>query len=167
MNNKILSKEDLKKKLHFLRRKGKKIVHCHGTYDLLHLGHIKHLTNAKKYGDILIVTITADKFINKGPGRPYFKSRQRAESISSLQSVDYVLINYDYTATKIIKFLRPHFYCKGPDYIDHKNDVTKEIKNELKAIKNVGGKIIYTKDQTYSSSNLINKFSDIYSKKTK
>ncbi len=166
MINKILSKEDLKKKINSLRKKGKKIVHCHGTYDLLHLGHIKHLTNAKKYGDILIVTITADKFINKGPGRPYFKSRQRAESISSLQSVDYVLINHDFTATKIIKYLRPDFYCKGPDYINQKNDVTKEIKNEIKAIKKVGGKIVFTKDETFSSSNLINKFSDLYSKKT-
>ena len=73
MRNKILTKEVLRKKLDLIKKKGRKVVHCHGTFDLLHLGHIKHLSNAKKYGDILIVTITDDKYINKGPGRPYFK----------------------------------------------------------------------------------------------
>ena len=106
ISNKILSKEDLREKIYILKNKGKKVVHCHGTFDLLHLGHIKHLSNAKKYGDILIVTITADKFINKGPGRPYFKSRQRAESISSLQSVDYVLINYVLTNRNLKSIMR-------------------------------------------------------------
>ena len=166
MRNKILTKEVLRKKLDLIKKKGRKVVHCHGTFDLLHLGHIKHLSNAKKYGDILIVTITDDKYINKGPGRPYFKSKQRAEVLSSLESVDYVVINHDFTSTKIIKFLRPNVYCKGPDYINQKNDVTNEIKNEIRAIKSVGGKVVFTKDDTYSSSSLINQFSDLYSKKT-
>tara|TARA_B100001248_G_scaffold261437_1_gene252635 strand:- start:7689 stop:9212 length:1524 start_codon:yes stop_codon:yes gene_type:complete len=166
MKNKIFTKEDLKKKIYLIKKKGKKVVHCHGTFDLLHLGHIKHLSNAKKYGDILVVTITADKYINKGPGRPYFKHKQRAEALSSLESVDYIVINHDFTSTKIIKFLCPDFYCKGPDYIDQKSDVTNEIKNEIKAIKSVGGKVVFTKDDTYSSSSLINQFSDLYSKKT-
>jgi rfaE bifunctional protein kinase chain/domain/rfaE bifunctional protein nucleotidyltransferase chain/domain len=166
MKNKIILKEDLKKKLDFFKSKGKKIVHCHGTFDLLHLGHIKHLSNAKKIGDILVVTITADKFVNKGPGRPYFKSKERAEAIASLQLVDYVVINNDFTPKKIIQFLRPNIYCKGPDYINQANDVTQEIKNDIKAIKSVGGKIVYTKDETFSSSSLINQFSDLYSGKT-
>ncbi len=141
------------------KKRRKKIVLCHGVFDLLHIGHIKHFEKAKSFGDILIVSITADKFVNKGPGRPAFSEENRLEAISSLSSVDYVLINNNLTSTKLIKKIRPNVYCKGKDYKDKSKDITGEIKNEIKAINSVGGRIVFTEEKTYSSSNLINRFS--------
>ena len=165
MISKIKNIEEIKKI--FLKRNKKKVVLCHGTFDLLHLGHINHLSEAKSFGDILVVSVTSDKFVNKGPGRPFFNSRQRAEALSALKNVDYVFVNRDFTSTKIIKFLKPDFYCKGPDYRDNKKDITGEIKNEISATKSIGGKIIYTTGSTFSSSRLINSFSDNISKSQK
>jgi rfaE bifunctional protein kinase chain/domain/rfaE bifunctional protein nucleotidyltransferase chain/domain len=164
MINKIKNIEEIKK---ILNRNKKKVVLCHGTFDLLHLGHINHLSEAKNFGDILVVSLTSDKFVNKGPGRPFFTSRQRAEALSALKQVDYVTINKDFTSTKIIRFLKPNIYCKGPDYKDNKKDTTGEIKNEILATKSIRGKIIYTTGSTFSSSKLINSFSDNISKSQK
>src|SRR3989344_2407631 len=75
------------------RKKGKVVVHCHGVFDLMHPGHIMHFESAKKQGDILIVTITQDTHVNKGPGRPVFTEDVRARTIASLSIVDHVAIN--------------------------------------------------------------------------
>ena len=75
------------------RRAGKIIVQAHGTFDLLHLGHVRHLEAARKLGDVLIVTLTADRFVNKGPGRPVFNAELRAEMLATLEYVDWVAIN--------------------------------------------------------------------------
>ena len=72
MSKKIVSIENLKKIVSKLKAKRKKIVLCHGVFDLLHIGHIKHFKEAKKNGEFLVVSITADKFVNKGSGRPIF-----------------------------------------------------------------------------------------------
>ncbi len=150
----------LSKKIDEIRKKKKKVVLCHGVFDLLHVGHIRHFEKAKTLGDILVVSITADKFVNKGPGRPAFKEENRVHAVSSIRDVDFVTINHDYTAINLIKKIRPDIYCKGPDYRKHSNDLTGEIKNEIKHIKRVGGQIIYTGGETFSSSVLINKFSE-------
>tara|TARA_B100000795_G_scaffold269697_1_gene259985 strand:- start:208 stop:1683 length:1476 start_codon:yes stop_codon:yes gene_type:complete len=142
------------------KKNGKKVVMCHGVFDLLHLGHIKHFEKAKSLGDIVVVSITADKFVNKGPGRPAFNESDRAESISAIKDVDYVIINNEFTSTKLILQTKPNIYCKGPDYKNKFNDITGEIKNEITSIKKVGGKIFYTDGKTFSSSNLINKFNE-------
>lgn len=156
MKKKILSLENLKKIVN--KKRKKKIVLCHGVFDLLHYGHLEHFKEAKQNGDILIVTITPDKFVNKGPGRPAFNENLRALSLSELKSIDYVAINSSHSATNVIKKLRPNYYCKGPDYKDLNNDVTQEITKEISAVKKIGGKIIFTKGKTFSSSNLINQF---------
>ena len=140
IDNKLLSLESfsvLKKKL-----KKKKIVLCHGVFDLLHIGHINYLESAKKFGDILIVSITSDKFVNKGPGRPYFSEYKRAKMLLSLKIVNYVIINDSLTAENIIKVVKPSFYAKGPDYKDNKNDITKNIYKEVALVKKYKGKII-------------------------
>ena len=142
------------------RREGKKVVLCHGVFDLLHIGHIKHFEQAKSHGDILIVSITADNFVNKGPGRPAFNEENRLEAITSLSMVDYALINYDLTATKLINQIKPNIYCKGPDYKNKSKDITGEINNEIKALDKIGGKIVFTGGRTFSSSNLINRYSE-------
>lgn len=160
MTNKILSVDELKKVVLKLKQKGKKIVLCHGVFDLLHIGHIDYFKEAKSKGDKLIVSVTSDEFVNKGPNRPAFNSRERLEAISSLGVVDYVVLSSDPTAINTIKELKPSFYCKGPDYKKNNNDITGEIKNEIKAVKSIGGKVFFTSGKTFSSSKLLNNLDD-------
>jgi rfaE bifunctional protein kinase chain/domain/rfaE bifunctional protein nucleotidyltransferase chain/domain len=156
MINKIISPENLEKIISKLKVKRKKIVLCHGVFDLLHIGHIKHFNEAKNYGDILIVSLTPDAYVNKGPKRPAFNEKLRLEAIAALNVVDYVTLNSSSTAISAIKKIKPNIYCKGSDYKNHKNDISGQIKNEINALKKVGGKIIYTRDITFSSTHLIN-----------
>jgi len=107
-------------------------------------------------GDVLVVTITPDRYVNKGPGRPAFNEKHRAEAIAALDVVDYVAINEWPTATETINLLKPNLYVKGPDYKDYKEDITGNIKLEENAVKSIGGKIAFTSDITFSSSTLIN-----------
>ncbi len=167
MTYKIKSLEKLKIEVKKLKNKKKKIVLCHGVFDLLHIGHIKHFEQAKKQGEILVVSITPDKYVNKGPQRPAFSERQRLDALAALQIIDYVCLNTTQTATNVIYKIKPNIYCKGPDYKKFRNDLSGEIKNELKAIKKVNGKIFFTKDETYSSGKLINKYSNIFTQKQK
>src|SRR3990167_10271529 len=104
-----------------------RIVQCHGVFDLLHIGHIKHFQAAKRQGDILVVTITPDRFVNKGPNRPRFTERLRAEAIAALDCVDYVIINSWPTAVEAIQFIKPHVYAKGDEYKNNDNDITGKI----------------------------------------
>ena len=163
MKIKIIQLKNLKRKLLELKRQKKIIVQCHGVFDLIHIGHIKHFEEAKKNGDILIVSITSDKYVNKGDGRPVFNQNLRSEFLSSITCIDYIVINNQSSSTNLINIIKPNFYIKGPDYKNHKKDITKKISSETNAVKINGGKTIYTKSMTFSSSNLINKYSDLYS----
>ncbi|UCE73353.1 MAG: adenylyltransferase/cytidyltransferase family protein, partial [Methanomassiliicoccales archaeon] len=144
-----------------------KIVHCHGCFDLLHPGHIRHFEAAKKMGDILVVTVTPDKFVEKGPGRPVFNQDLRLESIAALNVVDYVALNKWETAIETIRILKPDIYVKGSDYADREKDVTGKIYLEEDTIKSVGGEIRFTDEITFSSTELINTNFDILSEKAK
>ena len=163
MFKKIISIENLKTILKKERKKGKRVVLCHGVFDLLHVGHIKHFKEAKTRGDILVVTITPDIYVNKGPGRPAFNEHLRLEAVASLDVVDYVALNTKPSAVNLIKKIKPNIYCKGPDYKNYEKDITNQIKNEVNAIKSVGGKIVHTEGITFSSSKLINKFGNLQS----
>ena len=153
---KIKPLHELSELLQSLRDEGKKIVHCHGVFDLLHVGHIRYLEHAKKMGDTLVVTVTQDHHVNKGPHRPAFTEHLRAESLAALDCVDYVAVNQWPTAVETIKLLKPDFYVKGPDYKDSKDDITGKIKDEAEAVQSIGGEIRFTEDITFSSSHLIN-----------
>ena len=155
---KISSINSLEKIVKRLKKQKKKVVLCHGVFDLLHLGHLRHLEEAKTLGDYLIVSVTPNKFVEKGPSRPVFSEHLRAEALSHLNVVSAVVINSSGTAIDIIKKIKPNIYCKGPDYKKNSEDVTGEIKNEINATKSVGGKIHYTQGETFSSSKLINQF---------
>ena len=167
MKNKIFLLKDLSKIIQKEKNKAKVIVHCHGVFDLLHIGHIKHLEKAKKLGDKLVVTLTADKHVNKGPERPIFNQALRADAIAALNAVDYVAINETPTAINPIKILKPNIYCKGTDYKNFKDDITGEIRNEIKEIKKIKGQIIFTEEITFSSSRLINSSTNFFSQKQK
>ena len=149
-------KNDLIKSLNKIRSKNKKIVLCHGVFDLIHLGHIKHFKSAKSYGDYLIVSLTIDKLIKKGPGRPLFKEEQRLEFLNQIKIIDKVILSETESAQDVIKLVKPDYYVKGPDYLKNKNDKTKKIFLEKKLVKSFGGKIVYTKDESFSSSKIIN-----------
>lgn len=154
MKQKIFDIDNLKKKLSKLRKK--KIVLCHGTFDLLHIGHIKHFFEARQFGDILIASVTTDDYVNKGPNRPVFNLNQRMEAISALGCIDYVVPSNSINAVGNLKEIKPKFYCKGPDYLKNKEDITKQIYKEIRCLKSFGGKIKYTNDITFSSSNILN-----------
>ena len=163
--NKIKNIEELAALVASLHAERKKIVHCHGVFDLLHIGHIRHFQQAKRIGDILVVTVTPDKYVNKGPHRPAFTEDLRAEAIAALDCVDYVAINKWPMAVETIQLLRPDFYVKGSEYKEAEKDRTGGITLEGAAVKSVGGQIAFTDEVAFSSSSLINQHLPVFSKK--
>lgn len=163
---KIKTLNRLSKIVAVFKKKGKKIVQCHGVFDLVHLGHIRHFNLAKKEGDVLIVTVTGDKYVRRGPGRPIFNELLRAETLASLAITDYVCIADSPTAIESIKILKPDVYAKGVDYKEKEKDITGKIYEEEEAIKSVGGRLAFTDDITFSSSKLINDYLEVYPPKT-
>jgi len=162
VRDKILSLDGLAVASAKAKALGSKVVLCHGVFDLLHMGHVRHLEIAKREGHVLIVTLTADAFVNKGPGRPVFGEQLRAEMLAALEYVDYVGINEAPTAERVLAAVRPDVYVKGSDYKNADEDVTGKILAEREAVQKHGGKIIFTDDITFSSSTLINKYLNIY-----
>ena len=160
--SKTLDLEQVVEALVAARAHGRKVVHCHGVFDLLHIGHIRHLEQAKGMGDVLVVTVTPDRYVNKGPSRPVFTEALRAEAIAALDCVDYVAINRWPIAEETIKLLRPDYYVKGQDYAESQNDRPGGISVEEAAVKGVGGQLVFTDDITFSSSSLINKHLQVH-----
>jgi len=156
-HSKIHSLEQLVEALKPLRG-SKRIVLCHGCFDLLHIGHIRYLRQAQSMGDILVVTISPDRFVDKGPHRPAFNEALRAEAIASLHCVDYVAINEYPTAEETLRLLRPDVYCKGSDFKDAQSDPTGKLQAEERVAQEVGAKMAFSKDVVFSSTNLINRF---------
>jgi rfaE bifunctional protein kinase chain/domain/rfaE bifunctional protein nucleotidyltransferase chain/domain len=155
---KILEPNELAARLDELRAAGQRIVQAHGVFDLLHVGHIRHLNEARSFGDVLVVSITEDRNVNKGPHRPAFTEQLRAEALASLRAVDFVTISRAPSAVPMIGLLRPDVYVKGPDYRPGATDITGGIALEEAAVREVGGEIRITEDLTFSSSELINRF---------
>jgi rfaE bifunctional protein nucleotidyltransferase chain/domain len=139
------------------RAAGERIVHCHGVFDLLHIGHIRHFEQARRLGDVLVVTLTPDRFVNKGVNRPAFTEALRAEFLASLSCIDYVAINLWPTAIETIQMLKPHVFVKGSEFRNLK-DTIGHVSREGEAIQAIGGEIAFTEDITFSSSALINQY---------
>ena len=129
-------------------------VLAHGCFDLLHLGHIRHLQEARKYGDRLVVSITDDEHVNKGIGRPHFNAQQRAEALLALACVDEVIVNAAPDAVLAIKRIQPSVYVKGIDYTTRESDAG--LLRERAAVEAVGGRLVFTESEKFSSSRLIN-----------
>lgn len=162
LSRKVKNLDELALILQELKNDGKKIVHCHGVFDLMHPGHVRHFQAAKAMGDILVVTVTPDKYVNKGPGRPVFTEELRAESVAALECVNYVAINLWPNAVETIKILRPDIYVKGSDYAEADKDETRGIYLEREAVESIGGRIHFTQEITFSSSSLINEYFEVY-----
>jgi len=140
---------------------GQTVVLCHGVFDLLHIGHIRHLEAARRRGDLLVVTVTPDRFVNKGPSRPAFGESLRAAALAALECVDFVAINLWPTAVETLSLLRPDVYVKGGEYRDAERDVTGGIARERAAVESVGGRLEFTDEVTFSSSHLLNRYLDV------
>ena len=153
---KLLGLDELAEILRALKSEGKKVVLCHGCFDLMHPGHIKYFQAAKKMGNILVVTITPDKYIDKGMGRPVFCETLRAESIAALECVDYVSINKWPTAENTLRLLRPDIYVKGQEF-ENLEDKTGKIQREYEVIRKIGAEINFTHEIVFSSTELLKK----------
>ena len=110
---------------------------------------MRHLEAARKLGDVLIVTVTADRFVNKGPGRPVFNAELRAEMLATLEYVDWVAINDAADAVSAIERIRPSIYIKGQDYQNPQGDITGKISLERDAVEAYGGRIHFTDEVSF------------------
>lgn len=163
---KIVSIEQLAQRCAELKAQGKTVALCHGTFDLLHIGHIRHLQSASRQADCLLVSVTADEFVNKGPGRPVFNEYLRAENIAALACVDSVAINYAVTAVEVLDQVQPDLYVKGSDYKSAGDDITGNIQHEKEAVERHGGRIFFTDELTSSSTRLLNEYFEVFSPET-
>jgi len=161
--HKIHTLEDLAAIVAQQRQAGRRVVLCHGTFDLMHTGHIRHLQSARQLGDVLVVTLTGDDFVRKGPGRPVFGEDLRAESLAALACVDHVAINQAETALNVIQSLAPSLYVKGSDYVDASADLSGNIAREVAAVRACGGDVHFTDEITFSSTRLLNDHFDVFS----
>ena len=129
---------------------------AHGVFDILHIGHIEYFKKAKSICDKLIVSVTIDKFVNKGDDRPAFSVKERVKMLKSIKFIDEVVISYEATAVSVIKNIKPNLYIKGKDYKNLISHPTKNLKLEIKAIKSIGGDFVVMDSILKSSSKILN-----------
>lgn len=152
---KIVSVEQLIKKVgKFPRIKSNKVAMCHGVFDLVHPGHIRHLVFARQKVAKLIVSITSDIHVKKAELRPYVPQNLRAENLAALEFVDFVVIDQNETPIKNLKKIKPDFFVKGYEY--KKNDENAKTLEEIQVLKSYGGQFLFTPgDFILSSSKII------------
>lgn len=155
---KIVSKQEFKISIRpELKKENKRIALCHGVFDLIHPGHITHFQQAKEMADILVVSVTAEKYVRKGPGRPYFNDEMRLRFLEAIECIDYVMLSDGYTVDDIVESVEPDFYVKGEEYSRESEDITGKMSEERALVERHGGKVKYTTGQVYSSTKLINR----------
>lgn len=136
------------------RPRAKKVIMCHGTFDVVHPGHVRHLLYAKTKAPILIASLTADEHIKKGNLRPYVPENLRAVNLAALEMVDYVLVDADPTPLENLKLIKPDYFAKGYEYTA--GAVNPKTQEEIAVLESYGGEVIFTPgDIVYSSSALI------------
>ncbi|MDD4990161.1 MAG: D-glycero-beta-D-manno-heptose 1,7-bisphosphate 7-phosphatase [Candidatus Pacebacteria bacterium] len=157
--SKIKSQEEIIEIAENLKKTGKKVVVYNGSFDLLHLGHINSLKEAKKQGDVLILLLNSDKSVKlyKGPNRPIIPQEERAQTLAALEAVDYITLFDEINPKEILGKIKPDIYCSGPDW--GKNCI------ERKVVEENGGEIYVLKaTKGLSTTELIKKILDVYSK---
>jgi rfaE bifunctional protein kinase chain/domain/rfaE bifunctional protein nucleotidyltransferase chain/domain len=134
--------------------RAKKVIMCHGTFDVVHPGHIRHLLYAKSKGDILVASLTSDEHITKANFRPYVPQELRAFNLAALEVVDYVVIDGDPTPVRNLSIIKPDYFAKGYEYSS--NGLPPKTAEEKATVEAYGGEILFTPgDIVYSSSNII------------
>jgi D-glycero-beta-D-manno-heptose 1-phosphate adenylyltransferase len=152
---KVLSLDEVKKKVDEARAQGKKIVLANGVFDLLHVGHVRYLQGAKALGDLLVVAVNDDATTraHKGPNRPVIPENERAELVAALGCTDYVTIFTEPRVNHIIRALKPDIHAKGADY-------TPESIPERDEVEAYGGKVAIAGDpKDHSSTDLARRLS--------
>ncbi len=153
---KIKTVDDLQKVIG-ARPRDQKVIMCHGAFDIVHPGHIRHLLFAKSKGDVLVASITSDAHISKSNIRPYVPEDLRAVNLAAFDMVDYVIIDRNPTPLENIRALQPDYFVKGYEYIA--GNIHPKTQEELDVIESYGGEIIFSPgDIVYSSSKLIDNF---------
>jgi len=136
------------------RPRERKVIMCHGVFDVVHPGHMRHLIHAKSKADILVASLTADRHIEKGTYRPHVPQEIRAANLAAFEVVDYVLIDKNAKPLENISKLQPDFFAKGFEYVD--GGMSPKTAEESDVLEAYGGEIVFTPgDIVYSSSNLI------------
>ncbi len=136
------------------RPRDRTIVMCHGVFDLVHPGHIRHLLYAKSKADLLVVSITSDAHVTKTPHRPFVPQSLRALNLAALEMVDYVIIDDQSTPLRNLTQLQPDFYAKGYEYAN--GGLNPRTQEEIEVLQSYGGEILFTPgDIVYSSSAII------------
>ena len=149
----ILSKETAAKLIEELKLQGKKVVFTNGCFDILHVGHLRYLNEAKRQGDVLIVGVNSDASVKriKGESRPINSEKDRAEMLCGLKAVDYTVIFEEDTPEALIGELKPSIHVKGGDY-------TKDDLPETKIVESYGGEVrILTFIEGKSTTNIVKK----------
>ncbi len=152
-NSKIVSLEDLLRIRAAARDRGATLVQCHGCFDIVHPGHVRHLQHARKQGDLLLVSITADEFVGKGDGRPLFNERLRAENLAALDCVNLVYVNPEPVAEHLLDKVRPDVFIKGREYETNEDP---RFARERLAVERHGGRVVFSSgDVVFSSTALV------------
>jgi len=162
MKQKIKERKDLTRIIKNLKAKGKRIIFTNGCFDLLHVGHVRYLEEAKALGDVLVIGVNSDSSVRKikGPGRPILLVEERVEILSGLGCVDYVTVFDELDPLKLITSLQPNVLAKGGDW-------TKEQVVGGEVVEKSGGEVIIIPlVQGVSSSNLIETILKRYEKRT-
>lgn len=167
IENKVILLDDLVRKVANLKAAGKIVVQSHGIFDLIHPGITKHLSEARIKGDILIVTVIKDKDVRRGPGRPIFSEELRVENVASLGQVDYACLVDDEIPFECVKRIKPNIFAKGQSYKERDRKIHEKIFEEEKEFYFGKSKIYETGGFSFSSSQIINNFLDIYPEETR
>ena len=153
MHRKIIDPIDAAARVRAAQAAGEVVVMCHGCFDLLHEGHLRHLHEARRLGDRLLVTITGDAFVSKGPGRPLVGQGRRALALAGLPMVDWAAVSEHATAVELLGFVRPDVYVKGGEYEDSGD---RRYQAEREVVEGYGGRAAFTSgDVVYSSTAII------------
>jgi len=135
------------------RAEGRRLVHCHGCFDIVHPGHVRHLRHARSQGDILLVSITGDGEMTKGDGRPLIPQELRADNLAELDCVDWVHIDNHPTAADLLERVRPDLYIKGREY---ESSDDPRFLAERETVERHGGRVVFSSgDVVFSSTALI------------
>lgn len=134
------------------KRDGKTVALCHGCFDILHFGHVRHFEAARRLADVLVATVTPDRFVHKGPNRPVFPEEQRAEVIAGLRAIDWVAVNEWDGAIETIHSVRPNVFIKGEEYESPEQLVNPNFAAEVAAVRDIGGRVEFTRERTSSST---------------
>jgi bifunctional ADP-heptose synthase (sugar kinase/adenylyltransferase) len=165
--DKLIGLDDLIRRVEELKSQGKVVVQSHGVFDLIHPGIIHHLNEARRVGDVLVVTVVRDEDVRRGPGRPVFPDKLRAQNVASLEMVDLVCIVPDDTPFECVKLISPSFFAKGQNHKQRDKRVHDKIFETERHLYFGRTQIFETHGVSFSSTQYINSNWDMYPQETR